>query len=66
MIVVFKLIEIMKKTHRYFEKAIIFDNLLFSILMSSKVEDLKISQNSQENTCAGVSFLIRMQAEKLY
>ena len=26
---------------------------------------LKISQNSQENTCAGVSFLIKLQVPRL-
>ena len=31
----------------------------------NKVAGWKISQNSEENTCAGVSILIKLQAEKI-
>ena len=35
-------------------------------MCSAKKVFLEISQNSQENTCAGVSFLIKLQASDLF
>ena len=49
-------------------------SLLFSVLPtkgvarsgSAKKVFLKMLQNSQENTCVGISFLIKLQARKIF
>ena len=48
-----------------FKRSYIGDNLLLDVVQRCSVKKvfLEISQNSQENTCANVSFLIMLQAD---
>ena len=49
----------------YFTNTIMISSIMFCVAQRCSVKKLflKISQNSQENTCARVSFLIKLQAQ---
>ena len=50
---------------RYFDMEMLYAEAVVRRCSVNKVF-LEISQNSQENTCARVSFLIKLQALQLY